>query len=108
MCELIVSRKGHFQRDTEGFDEHNRDGAGCGADGKVDEWVLAAMLGCNLVDHEDRKDSDKETVDKEAYRTVSYRLQMRLCGIRTYQAGAPDSRSHPQMKPLYLAARGAQ
>ena len=66
MRELIVPREGHLQRDTEGFDEHNRDGAGCGANREVDERVLAAMLGCDLVDHEHREDGDEKTIDKKA------------------------------------------
>lgn len=66
MCELVVSRERHLQRNAKSLDEHDRDGAGGGADGEVDERVLAAMLGRNLVDHEDGKDGDEEAVDEEA------------------------------------------
>lgn len=65
MCELVVSRECHLQRDAEGFDEHDRDRASCGADGEVDEWVLAAMFRGDLVDHEDGEDGNEEAVDEE-------------------------------------------
>lgn len=66
MCELVVSRKCHLQRDTEGLDEHDGDGAGRGADGEVDERVLATMLWGDLVDHEDGEEGDEEAVNEEA------------------------------------------
>ena len=66
MRELVVACESHLEGNAKGLDEHDGDGAGCGADGQVDERVLAAMLGGDLIDHEDGEDGDKETVDKEA------------------------------------------
>lgn len=66
MRELVVSSKGHLQCDSEGLDEHDRNGAGCGANRKVNERVLAAVLGCNLIDHEDGEDSHEGAVEEKA------------------------------------------
>jgi len=66
VSELVVSSKSHLECNTEGLDEHDRDGAGRGADGEVDQRVLATMLGSDLVDHEDREDGDEEAVNEEA------------------------------------------
>lgn len=66
VCELVVPRKSHLQGNTKGLDEHDGDGAGCRADGEVDQRVFAAMLGGNLVDHEDGEDGDEEAVYEEA------------------------------------------
>ena len=62
MCELVVTRECHLERQTERLDEHDRDGAGRGTDGEVDERVLATILGCDLVDHEDGEDGDEQAV----------------------------------------------
>ena len=64
--ELVVAGESHLKRNTEGLDEHDRYRAGGGADGEVDERVLAAVLGRDLVDHEDGEDGDKEAVHEEA------------------------------------------
>jgi hypothetical protein len=66
MGKLVVTRKRHLECQAERLDEHDRDGAGRGADGEVDERVFAAVLGCDLVDHEDREDGDEEAVEEEA------------------------------------------
>ena len=66
MRELVLPLKCHLQRDAEGFDGHNRDGTGGRADGQVDQRVLAAVFGSNLVNHQDGEDGDKGTVEEEA------------------------------------------
>lgn len=66
MGELVVSRKCHLKRDTKSLDEHDGNGAGGGADGKVDEGVLATVLGRDLVDHEDAEDGAEGAVEEEA------------------------------------------
>ena len=66
VCELVVPGECHLQRNTEGLDEHDRDRTGRGADGEVDQRVLAAVLGRDLVDHEDREDGDEEAVNQKA------------------------------------------
>lgn len=71
VCELVVAGKGHLQRNAKRLDKHDGNGAGCGADGQVDQRVLAAVLGCDLVDHEDREDGNEEAVNKEACEQVS-------------------------------------
>jgi hypothetical protein len=63
--ELVVTCKGHLERQTKGLDEHDRHRAGCRADGEVDQRVLATVLGRNLVDHEDGEDGDEEAVEEE-------------------------------------------
>jgi hypothetical protein len=67
MRELVITRKRHLERQTKCLDEHDRHRAGRGADGKVDEGVLAAVLGRNLVDHEDREDGNEEAIEEEAW-----------------------------------------
>jgi hypothetical protein len=67
MRELVVTRKRHLEREAECLDEHDRDGAGCRANGEVDERVLAPILGCDLVDHEDGEDGDEEAIEEEAF-----------------------------------------
>jgi hypothetical protein len=64
--ELVLSSECHLERDSEGLDEHDGHGAGGGADGEVDEGVLAPVLGRDLVDHEDGEDGDKCAVEEEA------------------------------------------
>lgn len=64
--ELVVARESHLKRNAKGLDEHDRHRAGGSADGEVDERVLAAVLGSDLVDHEDGEDGDEEAVDEEA------------------------------------------
>jgi hypothetical protein len=66
MRELVVTRKCHLERQTERLDEHDGHRASCGADGEVDQWVLATVLGRDLVDHEDGEDGHKEAVEQEA------------------------------------------
>jgi hypothetical protein len=70
VCELVVPRKRHLERDTERFDEHDRYRAGGGANGEVDERVLATVLGRNLVDHEDAEDDAEGAVEEKAYSHV--------------------------------------
>ncbi len=67
MRELVVSRKCHLERDTKGLDEHDGDRPSGGADGKVDQRVLAAVPGRDLVNHEDGENCNKEAVDEEAW-----------------------------------------
>lgn len=66
MRELVVARKGHLERNAESLDEHDGDGARRGADGKVDEGILATVLWRDLVDHEDAEDDAEGAVEKEA------------------------------------------
>lgn len=66
--ELVVAREGHLQRNAKGLDEHDGDGAGGGADGEVDQGVLAAVLGSDLVDHKDGENGNEKAVDEEAWR----------------------------------------
>lgn len=66
MRELVVPRKGHLECQAECLDEHDRYGPGGGADGEVDERVLATVLGRDLVDHEEGEDGDEEAVEEEA------------------------------------------
>lgn len=66
MRELVVARKCHLKRNTESLDEHDGNGTGGGADGKVDEGVLATVLGRDLVDHEDAEDDAEGAVEEEA------------------------------------------
>ena len=68
VCKLVVSSKCHLQGNTEGLDKHDGDGAGGGADGEVDQGVLAAVLGSDLVDHKDGENGNEKAVDKEAWR----------------------------------------
>jgi hypothetical protein len=66
MRELVITRKRHLERQAKSLDEHDRHRAGGGADGEVDKRVLAAVLGRDLVDHEDGEDGNKEAVEEEA------------------------------------------
>lgn len=66
VCELVLAIEGHLQGGTESFDGHDGNGAGGRADGEVDEGVLAAVLGGDLVDHEDGEDGDEGAVEEEA------------------------------------------
>lgn len=65
MCELVVARKCHLEGDTEGLDEHDGDGASCRTNGKINERVLATVLGRNLVDHEDAENDAESAVEEE-------------------------------------------
>jgi hypothetical protein len=65
MRELVVTCERHLERQTKGLDEHDGHGAGCRADGEVDERILTTILGRNFVDHEDGKDGDEEAVEEE-------------------------------------------
>lgn len=66
MSKLIFTSKRHLERQTESLDEHDGHGARRRADGDVNEWVLAAILWCDLVDHEDGKDGDEQAVEEES------------------------------------------
>jgi hypothetical protein len=66
MRELVISCKRHLQGDPEGLDEHDRNRSGSRADGEVDKWVLASVLGRNLVDHEDGEYCNESTVEEKA------------------------------------------
>jgi hypothetical protein len=61
--ELVVARKGQLQRNAKRLDGHDRDGPDGRADAQVDEWVLLAVDGADLVDHEARKDADSDRVE---------------------------------------------
>lgn len=60
--KLVVSRESHLKRNTESLDGHNGYRTGGRANGEVDERVLSAVLGRNVVDHEDRKGGHKNAV----------------------------------------------
>jgi hypothetical protein len=64
--ELVLALERHFQSNAKGFDGHDGDGSSRGADGQVNERVLSAVLGCDLVDHEDGKDGHKSAVHEKA------------------------------------------
>lgn len=63
MGKLVIAGKRHLERESERLDEHDRNGAGGGADGEVDERILLAVSWRNLVDHEDGEDGDKGAVE---------------------------------------------
>ena len=77
--KLVVPGKGHLERNAECLDGHDGDGAGCGADGQVNERVLLAMLGRNVVNHENGEGGDEDAVDEEACRLV--RLEACRCSF---------------------------
>lgn len=66
MRELVLSFKSHLEGNAEGLDRHDGHGAGRRADGEVDEGVLFAVLGGDLVDHENGENSDECAVEEEA------------------------------------------
>lgn len=57
-----MAGKGQLQRDAEGLDRHDRDGAHGRANAQVYEGVLLAVDGADLVDHDPGKDADKGRV----------------------------------------------
>lgn len=63
--ELVVSGERELQSNAKCFDSHDRDRADSRADRDVDEWVLAAMLRCDPVNHEDRENANNDAVDEE-------------------------------------------
>lgn len=67
MRELVVACESHLQGKAKRLDEHDRDRARRRADGEVDERVLAAVLGRNLVDHKEGEDGDKGAVEEKAW-----------------------------------------
>lgn len=107
--ELVVSSKRHLERNAKGLDEHDGNGARRGADGEIDEGVLAAVLGRDLVDHEDAEDDAEGAVEEEAWKCVSLVVvARRMVQARTYQAAGPGSRSPQLIEPPCLAGRGAR
>lgn len=67
MSELVVAGKGELEGNAESLDRHDGNGSDSGADREVDESVLLAVNGSNLVNHEQRKDDDGQSIDDEAY-----------------------------------------
>lgn len=63
--KLIIASESEFDRDTETFDGHNRDGTDHGADGDVDYWIGATVSGDDDVDHDEREYKDSKAVHQE-------------------------------------------
>lgn len=62
MGKLVIPVESHLQCRAESFDGHNGNGAGRGAYREVNERILAAVLGGDLVYHENREDGNKSAV----------------------------------------------
>lgn len=63
--ELVIAGKGQLEGNTKGLDGHDGDGTHTQTDGDVDHGVRVAVLGHDLVDGEQRVDSDQEGVEEE-------------------------------------------
>lgn len=63
MRELIVTPECQLQGDSEGLDRHDGHGANGRADGEIDERILLAVFGRNLVYHHDGEDSHGNSVE---------------------------------------------
>lgn len=55
MGELVVAGKGKLKGNAESLDRHDRDGANGRADRDVDESIVLAVNGGDLIDHDDRE-----------------------------------------------------
>lgn len=66
--KLVLSSKGKLQRDAKSLDRHDRDGANGRANGEVDESILAAVDGGDLVYHDDGENRDSYDVEQEPYK----------------------------------------
>jgi hypothetical protein len=107
VCKLVVPGERHLERQAERLDEHDGDGARGGADGDVDEGVLAAVLGRDLVDHENGEDGDEEAVEEEAY-IVSSACNMGVVVKRAHLAESQDAISRRPTAPPCPAAHAAR
>lgn len=65
MSELIVARKGELEGDAKSLDGHDRDGADRRTDRQVNDRVLLAVDGSDLVDHNDCEDDDRKGIQKK-------------------------------------------
>lgn len=65
MGELVVASEGELQCDAEGLDGHDGDGPDSRANREVDQCVLLAVLGRNLIYHDDGEDDNQTGVEKE-------------------------------------------
>lgn len=65
MCELVLARKCELQSNTESLDRHDRERANRRTDRKVDQRVLASILGRDLINHEDGEAHDQYAVEHE-------------------------------------------
>lgn len=61
--ELVVPRKGKLKSNAESLYRHNRDRPNGRADGKIDDRIVLAMHGCNLVDHVDGERDHDDSVE---------------------------------------------
>ena len=66
MGELVVPAQRELDRDAEGLDGHDGDGADSGADRNVDKRVLLPVRGRNPIDHNSRENGYHETIEKES------------------------------------------
>jgi hypothetical protein len=107
VCELVVARERHLERQAERLDEHDGDGARGGADGDVYEGVLAAVLGRDLVDHEDGEDGDEEAVEEEACIMRQWATS-RIAVKRAHLAESQDAISRQPTAPPCPAAHAAR
>jgi hypothetical protein len=71
MRKLVVPVERHLERNSEGLDSHDGHGSGRRTDGKVNERILLAMSGRDLVDHDDREDGHDGAVEHETYGKTS-------------------------------------
>lgn len=67
MAELIIAGKCELQGDAKSLDGHDRDGANCGTNGKVDESILFAMHGGDLVNHEHCECDNGSSIKEESW-----------------------------------------
>lgn len=60
-----MAGKGKLKGNSESLDGHDRDRADSRADRKVDEGILLAMDGSNLVNHENGKRDNRDGVEQK-------------------------------------------
>jgi hypothetical protein len=65
MGELVIASKCQLDGNAEALDRHDGHATDGAADGDVDERVLAAVRGSDMVDHYDSEDSDGGAVEEE-------------------------------------------
>jgi hypothetical protein len=65
--QLVVTREGKLDRDSETLDRHDGNRSDEGANGDVHEGVRVAVLGSDLVDHVEGEDEDEEAVEHEPW-----------------------------------------
>jgi hypothetical protein len=71
MGKLIVTVECHLQCCAKRLDSHDGDGAGGGADGEVNERILATIFGRNFVDHEDGENGNEAAIYEETFERAS-------------------------------------